>query len=208
MRTRPIWLVAILFVTIVIASWYFLHTRKVVSPTPIIALKNFNDCRDHNFPIIQSYPEQCTGPDGVIYFQDLSDASSTIASSTASSTQDVLATSTFSYKDQVFLTDLSKKQLIQSPLHVEGRASGSWYFEASFPIKIISAKGSILGQGLAQATEDWMSTSSVPFSADITFVVPSSSSTSSTTGYVVFSKDNPSGLPANSDSFKVPVVFN
>ena len=208
MRTRPIWLVAILFVTIVIASGYFLRTRKVVPPAPVISLKNFNDCRDHNFPIVQSYPEQCTGPDGVIYFQDLSDASSTAASSTASSTQGVLATSTFSYKDQVFLTDLSKKQFVESPLHVEGRANGSWYFEASFPIKIISAKGNILGQGLAEATEDWMSTSSVPFSADITFVAPPLSKTSSTTGYVVFSRDNPSGIPANDDSFKVPVVFN
>ncbi len=202
MRIRPIWFVAIAFVIIVLVSGYFLHNKKVAPPAPVITLKNFDDCRDHNFPVIQSYPEQCTGPDGVIYFQDLSEAST----STATSTGNILATSTFSYKSDVFLTNLSKNQIITSPLHIEGQAKGNWYFEASFPIKITNSKGAILGQGLAKAIGDWMSTSTVPFSADITFVVHLSPN-ASTTGYIVFSKDNPSDIPANGDSFKIPVVF-
>ena len=206
MRTRPIWLVAVIFVVIVLVSAYFLYNKKPAAPVVVMALKNFNDCRDHNFPIVQSYPEQCTGPDGVIYFQDLSDASTSTATSSATSTNSIIATSTFSYKDEVFLTNLSKNQVISSPLHLEGQVKGNWYFEASFPIKVTNSKGSILGQGLAKATGDWMSTSTVPFLADVTFVAPKVTGASST-GYVVFLKDNPSGIPANSDSFKVPVVF-
>ena len=92
---------------------------------------------------------------------------------------------------------------VVSPFTVVGTVTGDgWFFEASFPVKVVDADGTVLGGGQARATEDWMTTSTVPFTANITFAKPHSA-----TGTIVFSKDNPSGLPQNAESFSVPVRF-
>ena len=77
--------------------------------------------------------------------------------------------------------------LVQSPLVVSGSARGSWYFEASFPVKILDANGQVLGQVPAKAQGDWMTTDFVPFQATLQFATSTTE-----TGSVVFQKDNPS----------------
>lgn len=93
--------------------------------------------------------------------------------------------------------------LIISPVHIAGTVTGGgWFFEASFPVKILDGDGTVLGQGPVQAESDWMATGTVPFNANISFSAPHSA-----TGIIVFAKDNPSGLPANGLEFGVPVRF-
>lgn len=92
---------------------------------------------------------------------------------------------------------------ISSPVAIEGTViNGGWFFEGSFPIQILDGNGTVIGKGLAQALSDWTSTGTVPFAASITFTAPSSAS-----GTIVFSADNPSGLPANQKSFSEIVRF-
>lgn len=93
--------------------------------------------------------------------------------------------------------------LISSPVAIEGNViGGGWFFEASFPIKVLDGDGAVLGSGTAQALSDWTSTGTVPFSASVVFTAPHSA-----TGTIVFVNDNPSGLPANQKSLSVPVEF-
>jgi hypothetical protein len=92
--------------------------------------------------------------------------------------------------------------LVQSPLAVRGEARGSWYFEASFPVKILDGNGKQLGIVPAQAQGDWMTTNFVPFEATLQFDTPTTES-----GTVVFQKDNPSGSPGNDASVSIPVYF-
>ena len=93
--------------------------------------------------------------------------------------------------------------LALSPVAVEGKVTGGgWFFEASFPIKVLDGDGRILGSGTAQALSDWMSTGTVPFAASIHFTAPHFA-----TGTILFQNDNPSGLPANQKSLSVPVRF-
>lgn len=89
-----------------------------------------------------------------------------------------------------------------SPLNVTGEARGNWYFEASFPIRVIDGEGRVIGGGYAEAQSDWMTTSFVPFFGIITFSSPQTSE-----GVIIFEKDNASGLPENADEFRVPVRF-
>jgi hypothetical protein len=89
---------------------------------------------------------------------------------------------------------------ITSPLLVEGRARGTWYFEASFPVKLVDSAGSVLATGIAQTQGDWMTEDFVPFKASIDFKVDTP-----TTANLVLIKDNPSGLPENDDQMSVPV---
>ena len=92
--------------------------------------------------------------------------------------------------------------VVSSPLTVTGEARGSWYFEASFPVKLYDANNNLLAQAPAQALSDWMTTDFVSFSVTLTFPTPSTQ-----TGTLVLEKDNPSGLPQNDDSVSIPVSF-
>ncbi|NTW13885.1 MAG: hypothetical protein HGA31_02545 [Candidatus Moranbacteria bacterium] len=92
--------------------------------------------------------------------------------------------------------------VITSPVKLTGEAAGNWFSEGSFPVSIVDGNGDMLGSGTAQATGDWMMEGPVPFQAEVTFDPKGAG-----TGAIVFSKDNPSGLPEHAESFLVPVSF-
>ena len=92
--------------------------------------------------------------------------------------------------------------LITSPLTVAGEARGSWYFEASFPVRLVDAGGKELVVVPAQAKAEWMTPNFVPFEVQLSFVAPSSPG-----GFLILQKDNPSGLPEHADSLVIPVRF-
>jgi hypothetical protein len=101
----------------------------------------------------------------------------------------------------ISVTQPSPMQIVSSPLAVTGEARGSWYFEASFPVKLLDSNGNVIAQAPAQAQGDWMTANFVPFQATLTFV------TASQTGTLVLEKDNPSGEPQNAGSISIPVQF-
>ncbi len=105
--------------------------------------------------------------------------------------------------DLIVIASPTKDQKISSPMTVAGTARGSWYFEASFPVEVRNASGTVIGQGVAQAQGDWMTTSFVPFKGLITYTAQPSGSH----GSVVFKKDNPSGDPARDMQVSIPVTF-
>jgi len=92
--------------------------------------------------------------------------------------------------------------LIKSPLTVTGEARGFWYFEASFPVRVLDANGKELGVGIAQAEGPWMTVDLVPFRATVEFKAPATD-----TGFLVLEKDNPSGLPEHAQEIRYPVRF-
>jgi hypothetical protein len=92
---------------------------------------------------------------------------------------------------------------VASPLTVTGSARGTWYFEASFPVEIKNASGTVIAQGPAQAQGDWMTQDYVPFSITLTFPAQAAGSH----GTVVLHNDNPSGNPATAKSLEIPVTF-
>jgi hypothetical protein len=87
------------------------------------------------------------------------------------------------------------------PFVVTGRATGPWYFEASFPVKLLDSNGNILAEAPAQAQGDWMTMNFVPFIATLNFT------TMDTSGTLVLRNDNPSGEPVNDKSISIPVTF-
>ena len=91
---------------------------------------------------------------------------------------------------------------VSSPLTVTGEARGTWYFEATFPARILDGAGKVLASGPAQAQGDWMTRAYVPFKVTLDFKVPASA-----TGTLVLAKDNPSGMPEKDDDLRVPIRF-
>ncbi len=94
-------------------------------------------------------------------------------------------------------------QTVASPLVITGQAVGNWFFEASFPVELLNSQNQVIGQGIAQAQGDWMTTNFVPFTAQIVFPPQ----TPGSTGTLVLKKDNPSGEPQFDAQATVPVMF-
>ena len=109
------------------------------------------------------------------------------------------------YKD---LIKVSSPNLGQSPLDnvspikFWGEARGNWYFEASFPVQVLNEDRTVLGTGIAQAQGEWMTSEYVPFRGEVVFDKPKGKN-----GFIVFRKDNPSGLPEHDDALEIPIMF-
>lgn len=91
---------------------------------------------------------------------------------------------------------------IVSPLDFSGQAKGSWFFEASFPVKLIDSDGNIIASTQAAAQGDWMTQDFVSFTGRLQFNAPKGNQ-----GSLVFENDNPSGLPQNHKQFLLPISF-
>lgn len=102
---------------------------------------------------------------------------------------------------EVIINSPQANEMISSPLVVSGQARGGWFFEASLPVKLIDEQGNILATVAATAEADWMTSDFVPFKALLNF------NSTATNGYLVISKDNPSGLIANDASVRIPLRF-
>jgi hypothetical protein len=91
---------------------------------------------------------------------------------------------------------------ISSPLFISGKARGYWFFEASFPIELVDENNNLIAQTIAQAKGEWMTEDFVPFEATLNFVNPKTNK-----GFLIFRKDNPSGLKEHDDELRVPILF-
>ena len=112
------------------------------------------------------------------------------------------ATSTQPLSASVVVTSPKANSTVGNIFVVSGSAPGPWYFEASFPIKIVDKDNNFIGQGIAQAQGEWMTTDLVTFTATVTL-----DGTYSGPATVVLLRDNPSGMPENDDSVSIPVVI-
>lgn len=95
-----------------------------------------------------------------------------------------------------------KNTEVTFPLTITGEARGTWYFEASFPVKIVDSANNIIAQTPAQAQGDWMTENFVPFTATL-----SGAATQRTEATLILQKDNPSGLPQNDESVSIPIIL-
>jgi hypothetical protein len=92
---------------------------------------------------------------------------------------------------------------IVSPLTVKGKVSAGWMFEGQFPIKLTDANKKVIIAGTAKETSpgSWQKNDPVEFSATLNF------STTEKSGFLILENDNPSGDPAKSKIYEVPVNF-
>lgn len=114
-----------------------------------------------------------------------------------------IVTPTPTVENMIVLDSPKPGSTVSSPLKLTGRARGNWYFEASFPVILKKADGTVLVTVPAEAQADWMTTDWVPFQVTLTFPPQPAG----TTGTLVLKKDNPSGEPQFDDSRIIPIVF-
>ncbi len=155
----------------------------ISTPSPIqtTEISSFEDCITAGNPVMESYPRQCRS-NGQGFVEDIGNE--------------------LEKSDLIRLENPRANQEIASPLTISGEARGTWYFEATFPIRLIDSDGNDLYTGFATARGEWMTEEFVPFEVDITFDTPEVGF-----GTLILEKANPSGLSENTDELRVPVQF-
>ncbi len=106
--------------------------------------------------------------------------------------------------DMIIIDSPLPNGVVTSPMKVTGRARGTWYFEATFPITLTNWDGLIIAETYATAKSDWMTTDWVPFEATVVF---DADTRVSSRGFLILKKDNPSGLPQYDDAREITVFF-
>jgi hypothetical protein len=104
--------------------------------------------------------------------------------------------------DRVVVDAPKSGQTVFQSFTVTGKAPGGWYFEASFPIKVVDSQGNTIAQGPATALSDWMTSEDVAFKADLKLT-----NNYSGPATLVLMNDNPSGMPENQDSVSIPITI-
>lgn len=140
---------------------------------------SFERCAALGFPVMESYPRQCYAG-GKLFTENVQPVEN----------------------DMIRVSSPFSGAVVKSPLIIRGEARGPWYFEASFPARLVDADGRVIATFPVQAKGEWMTTEFVPFEAVLTFPAPLTA-----TGMLVLEKDNPSGLPEHADSVSIPVRF-
>lgn len=104
--------------------------------------------------------------------------------------------------DLIRSVNIKNNELIGSPLTVTGEARGFWFFEASFPVKLLDANNKVIAIKPAQAKSDWMTERFVPFEVVLEFERPATAN-----GFLILQRDNPSDLRENDRELRIPVRF-
>jgi len=175
MRNSIIGIIVLVFIAI--AGVVYLAPNKNK-----ISVSSFEECASLGNPIMESYPRQCRY-DGQTFSENIGNELD---------------------KTNLIVVDTPRpNQTISSPLVIKGKARGSWFFEASFPVILTNWDGLIIASGVANAGEGWMTAEFVPFTAELQFKNPDYKNN----GTLILKKDNPSGLPENDDALEIPILF-
>lgn len=159
-----------------VAVWFWKSNTK--QPT----ISNFDECVLAGNPVLESYPRVCKTRQGQSFFESIGNEQEKI--------------------DLIQVESPRPNTEISSPVIIRGKARGTWFFEASFPIKLVDDQGKVVGNAIATAQGEWMTEDFVPFSTSMTFTTPESKK-----GKLILEKDNPSGLAENDDFLEIPISF-
>jgi len=156
-------------------------TQTATTTTPI-SVNSFDECVAAGYPVQETYPARCVGPNQVVFSQDIGNE--------------------LELAHLIQLAQPRPQETVRSPLQLQGQARGNWYFEAEFLARIYDATGQQLGMAIITTRDDWMTSEFVAFDGELSFDTPQTA-----TGRLIIEKSNPSGLPENAAQLEVPVRF-
>lgn len=204
MKTSSKIIAGIALLLVVVAGVYWFTTRDdgpVGDTGAPVAINSFEDCVAAGNPILESYPEQCIAPDGRTFTRVLPPAED--QPSTSDDFPADIATDIERKRDLIFVTEPAPLTTVNFPLTIRGEARGTWYFEATFPVRVEDEDGNVLVESYATALSDWMTEEFVAFETELEFDNPNTGNI-----FLVLEKSNPSGLPEQEDELRIPLRSN
>lgn len=91
---------------------------------------------------------------------------------------------------------------VTSPLTLRGEARGPWFFEGSFPVRLLGEDGTQIASGFVTAQGEWMTERFVHFEGQLEFTV-----SGPTPAVLVLEHDDPSDLPENGAAARYEVTL-
>ncbi|MDQ5948887.1 MAG: hypothetical protein QG589_12 [Patescibacteria group bacterium] len=162
--------------------WAGFRARQAVAPT----VSSFAECVAAGYPVIIENIRQCKTPDGRRFAEELPEK----------------ITYTHASADLIVVELPFPGAVTGKTFSVIGKARGTWFFEASFPVVVLDKDGKVIATSIARAKKDWMTNDFVPFEAD--FKVPDDYMGPAT---IVLKKDNPSGMADKDASISFPITI-
>jgi len=101
---------------------------------------------------------------------------------------------------KLYLSNIKTGDTVKMGYEVKGQAPGNWYFEGTFPVRVLNIEGEVISSLSALAKGDWMNEDTVSFSLILDFPLEQEA-----VFVLQFEKSNPSGLDDNSDSALVSI---
>lgn len=86
-------------------------------------------------------------------------------------------------------------EVITFPFEIKGVAKGPWFFEGSFPLRILDDRGKVIAESYVDAQGNWMTEDDVEFATTITDLDWGDAEV----GTIIAMRNNPSGLPENDE---------
>jgi hypothetical protein len=104
--------------------------------------------------------------------------------------------------EEMYLDNISPNDFVEMGSEINGRITGTWYFEGEFPIRVMDSNGEILDTLIAVAQEEWMTEDLVPFSFVLDVNIQADRDV-----ILRFERNNPTGLEEHDDSLEVPITI-
>jgi len=183
MNNKTLILPIIVFILLAAVGAVWMLSKNEVQK-PIVT--NFEECVTAGYPVMESYPRKCKTPDDKTHTEEIP----------------VKITYVNASDNLIKITTPLPGAIVGKDFSVTGKARGTWFFEASFPVEVLDKDGNSLTTVVAQAQSDWMTEDFVPFKADVK--IPESYKGKVT---LVLKKDNPSGLPEHDASVSFPIII-
>ncbi|MBI4433666.1 hypothetical protein HY632_02755 [Candidatus Uhrbacteria bacterium] len=177
-RSRVIGLCMVAVVAIGLGWWAY---QRRARPVPSVDVTTYAECVAAGYPVLERYPPQCRAIGGRVFTQDVGNE--------------------LELRDRIQVDAPRPHAVVRGPIVVSGRARGPWYFEASFPVRLVDASGGVLATGIAQAQGEWMTEQFVPFRVELPVTV-----TQSMSATLILERDNPSGLPEHDAALRIPLT--
>jgi hypothetical protein len=168
-----------LVIIFIIAAGIFFFL-KLSEQQKLSKINSFEECKAAGFPIIESYPPQCRA-NNKTFSQDIGNE--------------------LEYSDQILVSVPRPNQKVTSPITVEGKARGTWFFEGTMKAALYDSANKHLADITLTARDEWMTENFVPFSSRLE--IPK---TFSGEAKLLLHKDNPSGEARNDDQLEIPIV--
>lgn len=175
-----------------IASPLYYYVKIKSMPPVIKEVTSFNECAKAGYLVMESFPRKCKTSNGPTYTEELTQEQLDLQISYHNATS-----------NDIVVTNPLAGSVAGRSFLVTGKARGYWYFEASFPVRVLDSNGKVIASGLAQAQGDWMTADFISFiSTELklsdSYIGPAT---------LVLQKDNPSGLQEKDASISIPFTI-
>lgn len=106
--------------------------------------------------------------------------------------------------DSIVVETPTANSVLTNTFEIKGRARGYWFFESSFPVRLVAEDGTVLFNSYIMTDKEWMTEDFVVFNKTFTY----KNLTGLELGTLILEKDNPSGLQEKADNLFIPVQLS